>query len=165
MPTLRTLGEAEGSVSGLEAAAVEVIEEAAVVEAIKEAAAVEVIEVVAAVKEIEEAATVEEMEVVTAVEEIEEVAAVEKIEVIAVEGIEEAALVEEKRVTEEEPEHLWEIPEPPATGREDDWFLLLETLTGRSSYMPTGIFPRDPSLHWFSTDENSIRTHILSSSY
>lgn len=108
------------------------------------------------VEEVREDGVVDEVREVPAVQELLKVAALDKVEEVqAVEEVREAS-AEEMIITETEPELPREILALPAADREDDWFLLLETVPRGSSYLPPGIFLHHLQLQWFWL---SLRTH------
>lgn len=48
-------------------------------------------------------------------------------------------VAEERKIIEEAPRHLEEIPQQPVTNRDDDWFVLLDIVPRETSYVPPGI--------------------------
>lgn len=62
------------------------------------------------------------------------------VETTADEEIREVAVVEERKITEEAPRRLQEVPQPlvTVTEREDDWFELLGVITRETPYVPPG---------------------------
>ncbi len=48
-------------------------------------------------------------------------------------------VAEERKIIEEAPRRLQEIPQQPVTDRDDDWFVLLDVVLRESSYVPPGI--------------------------
>lgn len=58
-------------------------------------------------------------------------------------------VAEEKKIIQEAPRLLKEIPQQPVTDRDDDWFLLLDVVPRETSYVPPGIAKIPPLLRSF----------------